>query len=120
MPVWRSSARLRPLDPLALEEALLEVARRAGVQIRKERFDPGIFGQAGRRGGLCLVGGARVILLDTQLTTIERVGVLCEALSGLDLEPISMLPIVRERIDLCARRRAHAARARRGHLRRVV
>ena len=120
MPAPCPSATLGEVDARSLEEALLEVARRAGVSIRKERFDPGVFGQTGQRGGLCMVGGQRVILIDTQLTAIERVYVLSDALSGIDTEPISMPPLVRERIEQCARRRAHAARSRRGHLRRVV
>lgn len=108
------------MDISAIEEALLELAHHAGVKVRRERFDPGVFGQAGQRGGLCVIGGQHVILVDSQLSPVERVGVLSDALAGLDLEFVAVAPAVRERLALSAYRRALRAKQQRPRLRRVI
>ena len=105
------------MEPPALEDALLDVAERAGVEVRREPFDPGVFRDANKRGGLCWLRGTAVVLLDQGLNTVERVAVLAEALAALELDGLWMQPAVRERIELAARKRG---RPRRRHLRRVV
>lgn len=107
------------MEPRALEDALLDVARRAGVEVRREPFDSGVPREARPRGGLCRIHGVTVILVDTTLTTVERTAVLADALAGVQLDSLSMLPFVRERIDLAVKRRAAAKPARARHLRRV-
>lgn len=108
------------MDSDPLESELLEVARRCGVSVRREAFDPKVFGQAGRRGGLCVLAGRRVILLDTALAGVDRAALLAEALSTLDLSGIDVPGAARNEIARHTRRRDEAARARRARLRRVV
>jgi hypothetical protein len=73
------------------------------------------------RGGLCWLRGAAIIYVDTTLSTVERVVVLAEALSGLDLDHVSMVPAARERIEAAARRRREQRTiVRRRVLRRMV
>jgi hypothetical protein len=106
------------VEPKAMEDALLDVASRAGVTVRTEAFDPAVFASVQKRGGLCWVGGRAVLLVDVGLSVIERVGVLADGLSGLDVDAISMPPAVRARIEKSAKKRASAPR--RPRLRRVV
>ena len=103
-----------------MEDALLEVAARAGVTVRRESFDPATFAQVQKRGGLCRVGGLSFLLVDRGLSVIERVGVLADGLSGVALDAVSMAPAVRERIELARRRRASTSPRPRPRLRRVV
>lgn len=93
------------MEPRALEQALLDVARRVGVDVRREPFDAGVPREALPRGGLCVLRGVRVILVDATLTVVERTAVLTNALAGLPIDEIAMPPFVRERIELAKRRR---------------
>ena len=106
------------MEPRALEEALLDVARRVGVEVRREPFDGAVPREALPRGGLCVIRGVRVILVDATLTAVERAAVLADALAGVSIDEIAMLPFVRERIELAKRRRV-VPTARPRHLRRV-
>lgn len=99
---------------------MLDVARRAGVEVRREPFDAGVPREARPRGGLCRIHGTTVILVDTTLTIVERAAVLADALAGVQLDSISMPPFVRDRIELAAKRRAAARPAKPRHLRRVL
>lgn len=105
------------MEPRALEDALLDVARRVGVDVRREPFDAGVPREALPRGGLCVLRGARVIFVDASLSVVERTVILTNALAGVSTEAIAMPPFVRARIDLAKQRRLAVARPR--HLRRV-
>jgi hypothetical protein len=108
------------MDLAEQERALIDLARRLGVQVRREVFDPRVFAQAGQRGGLCVVQGQTVLLLDTALGMIDRVVLLCEALCAFDFEHATLAEPLRQRIELAQRRRRGRARLRRPPLRRVV
>ena len=101
-----------------LEEALLEVARRVGVEVRREPFDGGVPREARPRGGLCVLRGVRVILVDATLTTVERAAVLTDSLAGMSFDAIAMPPFVRDRLEVAQKKRA-LARPKAKHLRRV-
>jgi len=116
----RCASLRRPMDLAEQERALLDLARRLGVQVRRESFDPGIFTRAGERGGLCMVRGQPVVLLDASLDLVDRVVLLCEALCAFDFEPASLAPPLRLRLELARRRRRGRSRLRRPPLRRVV
>jgi hypothetical protein len=73
---------------------LEQLARRMGVEVRFEAFDR----SATRRGGLCTLRGAQVVLVDAHATTLDKVSVLCEALSRFDVEALYIPPAVRNRI----------------------
>lgn len=111
--------RQLPLDPSALEQALLTVAARLDILVRWETFD-GVFAQLRGRGGLCRLGGKQIIIGDATMSVIDRVGVLCEALSHVDTDAVAMLPLVREKIDRYRLRRGAVVKARPRHLKLVV
>ena len=107
------------MEPHTLERALIAAAQQVGLTVRAEAFDEGIFGQIGRRGGLCQLEGRLTLLLDTKLDVPERVALLADALTGFDLSALALPEEVRDCIALASRRRAAAFRAR-YPLRRVI
>jgi hypothetical protein len=81
-----------PARVLAELEAL---AARLGVSVRAEPFGRGVLE---RRGGLCWVDGKPLVVMDEKLAVTDRIGVLAGALSKFDLDGVSLLPVIRERI----------------------
>jgi hypothetical protein len=73
---------------------LERLAKRMGIQVRFEAFDP----RATRRGGLCTLRGEPLVLVDAHAPTLDKVGVLCDALSQFDVEIIYIPPLLRARI----------------------
>lgn len=70
---------------------LREVANRLGI---------GIQDQAGRfSGGICVLKGRRVLLLNPALTANKAIEVLCRELASQDLSRIFILPAVRDLIE---------------------
>ncbi len=105
------------MDPPSLEAALLRVAERAGLVVRHEAFDQGLFHDLPRRGGLCRLRGVLTVFIDPSQPPLERVATLALSLARLDLEGIAMPPFVR---DTIARQGAALRARRRPALRRVV
>lgn len=105
------------MDTHELLDALLALAGRLQVPIREESFDKVLFAELGERGGLCTLGGERVILVDRDLGPTERVGVLLRALAGLPLDRVHMPPYVRERLEVVQRARAAILEKKRPRLR---
>jgi uncharacterized SAM-dependent methyltransferase len=60
-----------------------------------EAFDP----KATSRGGLCILRGDPVILVDSGATTMDKVGVLCDALARFDVEILYVPPAIRARMQ---------------------
>lgn len=75
------------------------VARRLGVEIRVERLTIDTESKEPGRGGLCLLRGKRVLLLDERASLRDRVGTLAAALARFDLEGIHLPPYVRATIE---------------------
>jgi hypothetical protein len=73
---------------------LERLARRMGIAVRFEAFDP----RATRRGGLCRLRGTPLVLVDAHATTLDKVGVLCEALARFDVEVLYVPPLLRARM----------------------
>jgi hypothetical protein len=73
---------------------LERLARRIGLEVRFEAFDP----RASRRGGLCTLRGTPLVLVDAHATTLDKVGVLCDALARFDIEVMYVPPALRARI----------------------
>jgi hypothetical protein len=71
------------------------LARRLGIEVRFEPFDP----RAARRGGLCTLHGAPLVLVDSTATTMEQVGILCDALAQFDVEIMYVPPALRTRLQ---------------------
>lgn len=66
-----------------------------GIEVRFDSFDP----KATRRGGLCRLRGAPLVVLDAHATTLDKVGVLCEALARFDVEVMYVSPHLRARMQ---------------------
>jgi len=70
-----------------------------GVAVRSEPFDPKVFGNLGARGGMCRVRGMSVVFVDSHAPIADRVAVLAQVLSGLDLSDVYVPPQVRNLVD---------------------
>ena len=81
--------------------ALEDLARRVGLEVRFEESWKG----GPSAGGLCLLRGAPVVLIDGLAPLTDRVAVLCDALSRFDLEAVFLAPALRARIQSSAGRR---------------
>ncbi len=80
-----------------LLRALLNVAERAGIEVRLEPLDPEMFSR--HRGGICRIEGVRTIFIDSNAPIEEKTSVLLHALGQVDLDAIYMRPELRDRID---------------------
>lgn len=80
-------------------DELVRVARRLRVDVREERLEPVLEGRDHGRGGLCVLRGQRVVLVDLRAPLRDRVATLAAALGGFDLEGIHLPPFVRETIE---------------------
>ncbi|MBK8252245.1 MAG: hypothetical protein IPK82_06200 [Polyangiaceae bacterium] len=81
-----------------LYQELCAAARKLGVEVRAEPFDPGLSDATRPRGGLCSIRGKQLILVDSRGSLPDRIATLAGALSQLDLESVFLTPIVRATI----------------------
>jgi glycine/D-amino acid oxidase-like deaminating enzyme len=86
------------VSPEQMLRELERLARRLGLTVRFEAFDRGGTKGASRRGGLCTLRGAPIVLVDAHAPTIDKVGVLCEAIARFDIEVLYIPPILRARL----------------------
>jgi hypothetical protein len=91
---------------LAELEAL---AARLGVAVRAEPFGKGVLEG---RGGLCWLDGKPLVVMDAKLAVPERISVLASALGTFDLEVVSVMPQIRERIEEARRGKRKRAKKR--------
>ena len=106
------------MELAAQETSLLELARRLDVQVRRESFASTPTERS--RGGLCVLRGCPVVLLDPTQSLVERVVLLCEALCAFDYDPDGLAEPVRRRLELARRRHRGRKLLRRPTLRRVI
>lgn len=81
-----------------LFEELQLAANRVDIAVRIERLRPGPTEGGEPRGGLCVLRGSRVILVDDRGTLTERIATLASSLAKVDLEHIYLPPVVRATI----------------------
>ena len=86
------------MDLGQLYQELLSAARKMGVEVRAEAFDPGLSDAARPRGGLCAIRGKPLILVDARGSLPARIATVAGALSQMDLESVFLPPIVRATI----------------------
>ena len=82
------------MEPWALYDGLLALARTLGLPVRIEDLS-----QAGSAGGLCKLKGQYLILVDESATLAERIGSLIGALAQVDTEDVQMAPAVRDKLE---------------------
>lgn len=83
------------MDPQQLLDELIQAARRLGVEVRSEPFET----PAAMGGGLCLVRGAHLVLVDLRAPLADRLGALARALRDLESDAVYMAPEARELVD---------------------
>ncbi len=82
-----------------LLDELSRVAERLELDVRSEPLEPRLEGRDYGRGGLCVLRGRRVILLDSRAPLPDRIAVLAAALAAFDVEALHMPPLVRATIE---------------------
>jgi len=80
------------LDELELE--LADLARRLEIEVRHVRYEGG--------GGLCVIDGRRVLMVNDLADRAERVATMAEALAEApELDDMYLVPEVRRFIERC-------------------
>jgi hypothetical protein len=90
------------MEPRALLQALGELAREVGVEVRKVPSGLGEPGEAPARSGVCRVGGRLFVLLAATDSVEDRIEALVEGLRAADpaaLEGRFLPPAVRARLE---------------------
>ncbi len=86
------------MDENTIIEQLEELVKTFGIQIRSEAIkqdeDP-----VRVVGGLCLLKGEYVLIINSKASTMERIWTLATALKHFDLDRIYLLPVLRELLD---------------------
>ena len=76
------------VDAQQLLDELVQAARRLGVEVRSEPFET----PAAMGGGLCIVRGAHLVLIDLRAPLVDRLRALARALGDLGSEAVYMAP----------------------------
>ena len=86
------------MDEQFIIDQLEELAERFGIQIRYEpiKQDEDLVKVV---GGLCLLRGEYVLIIDSKATTQDRIKTLAEAVKHFDIDGIYIRPVVRELLD---------------------
>jgi len=78
------------MEDQLLLQALLEVAEKAGIEVRQAAL-------GGQGGGLCVLRGKKILFIDVSADLAEEIARTAEALADLeDLEQQYLLPQVRQ------------------------
>ena len=86
------------MDENTIAEQLEELIKSFGIQIRHEAIkqDEDLVNVV---GGLCLLRGEYVLIINSKATTIDRIKTLATALKHFDLDQIYLRPVLRELLD---------------------
>jgi hypothetical protein len=86
------------MDEQFIIDQLEELAERFSIQIRYEpiKQDEDLVKLV---GGLCLLRGEYVLIIDSKATTQDRIRTLAEAVKHFDIDGIYIRPVVRELLD---------------------
>ena len=86
------------MDLGRLFDELVRAANKADITVRSESFDPNLSDARKWRGGLCVVRGKRVIIVDQRAPLVDRIATVAASLASVDLEHVFLPPIVRATI----------------------
>jgi N-dimethylarginine dimethylaminohydrolase len=86
------------VDENIIIEQLEELIKSFGIQIRCEAIkqDEDLVNVV---GGLCLLRGEYVLIINSKATTMDRIKTLATALKHFDLDQIYLRPVLRELLD---------------------
>jgi hypothetical protein len=86
------------VDEEAIIDQLEELAREFGIQIRYEAIEQDEESKQ-VAGGLCLLKGEYILIINSKATAKDRIRTLAEALRHFDLDQIYIRPVLRELLD---------------------
>jgi len=86
------------MDESAIIEQLEELIQRFGIQIRREAIKQDD-DSTPVAGGLCLLKGEYVLIINSKATKTDRMRTLAAALKHFDLDRIYLRPVLRELLD---------------------
>lgn len=75
---------------------LEELADRLGILVRDENIN---LDDVSSSGGLCLVEGQYILILNSRTTVQEKIQVAIKALKQFDLSDVYVKPLIRELLD---------------------
>ncbi|NVM21213.1 MAG: hypothetical protein HWN68_05485 [Desulfobacterales bacterium] len=81
------------MEPEQIYQHLENLAEQLGISIRHEDLTESEFKAT---SGLCKVKGRYFYIMDTSKRVSERIGLLSQCLSGMDLDGIYVLPAIRK------------------------
>ena len=86
------------MDEITIIEQLEELIKSFGIQIRDEAIkqDEDLVNVV---GGLCLLRGEYVLIINSKATTMDRIKTMAIALRHFDLDQIYLRPVLRELLD---------------------
>jgi hypothetical protein len=86
------------LDDNSIIDQLEELIKSFGIQIRHEpiKQDEDLVKVV---GGLCLLRGEYILIINSKATTMDRIKALATALKHFDLDQIYIRPVLRELLD---------------------
>jgi len=86
------------MDENIIIEQLEELIKGFGIQIRHEAIkqDEDLVNVA---GGLCLLRGEYILIINSKTTTMDKIKTLATALKHFDLDQIYLRPVLRELLD---------------------
>jgi len=86
------------MDEITIINQLEELIKSFGVQIRHEAIkqDEDLVKVV---GGLCLLRGEYIFIINSKVTTMDRIMALATALKHFDLDRIYLRPVLRELLD---------------------
>ncbi len=86
------------MDESTIIEQLEELVKSFGIQIRSEpiKQDQDLVRVV---GGLCLLKGEYILIINSKATMMERINTLATALKHFDLDRIYLRPVLRDLLD---------------------
>ncbi len=86
------------MDEDTIIEQLEELIKSFGIRIRREpiKQDEDLVKVV---GGLCLLRGEYILIINSKATTMDRINTLATALKHFDLDQIYLRPVLRELLD---------------------
>jgi len=84
------------MEPEQAYQHLEDLAKELGISIRYENFDNH---EATARSGLCKVKGRHFYIMDMSKSLSEKIRLLSQCLSRMDLEAVYVLPAIRELLE---------------------
>jgi len=86
------------MDENTIIDRLEELIKSFGIQIRREAIkqDEDAVNVV---GGMCLLRGEYVLIINSKATTMDRIKTLATALKHFDLDQIYLRPVLRELLD---------------------